>query len=199
MVNVIFQYINLVKQTPIQEWVFKELQVMAQVDFKFQQKSPASKFTSRLSPVMHKPYPREWLLSGSLIREYDPALITQAMEYINPENFRLMITAKKPVLGKELTEKEKWYGTEYVVEKIPLDFLNAVRGTVGPTAPKLDDLHFPHTNEFIPTNLDVIKKEVKEPTKAPTLIKNTEIMRVWYKKDDTFWVPKANLFITLRK
>lgn len=42
------------------------------------------------------------------------------------------------------------------------------------------------------------KKEVKEPAVAATLLRNDEHLRAWFKKDDTFWVPKANLFINCR-
>ncbi|KAF8460600.1 Metalloenzyme, LuxS/M16 peptidase-like protein [Kalaharituber pfeilii] len=198
IVKVTFQYINLIKNTPVQEWVFKELQMMSEVDFRFRQKSHASKFTSKLSPVMHKPLPKEWLLSGYLLREYDPINITKAMEFLSPEAFQLMVVSQTPVKGKVPNVKEKWYGTEYFNEKIPEPFLNELRKTVGPNAPIPEGLHLPHKNEFIPTNLEVAKREVKEPTKAPTLIKNTEKMRVWYKKDDTFWVPKAVLTIQMK-
>ncbi|KAF8425470.1 Metalloenzyme, LuxS/M16 peptidase-like protein [Tirmania nivea] len=198
IVKVTFQYINLIRVTPVQEWIFHELKVMSEVDFKFHQKSPASKFTSKLSPFMFKPVPREWLLSGYVLREYDPEAIEKAMSYLTPDNFHLMIVSKNPVKGKVPNNKEKWYGTEYLYEKIPEDILKELRQTVGPNAPKPDELYLPHKNEFIPTNLEVVKKEVKEPTKAPVLIKNTEMLRVWYKKDDTFWVPKANLYIQMR-
>lgn len=60
------------------------------------------------------------------------------------------------------------------------------------------ELHLPHKNEFLPARLDVERKEVSDPLKFPTLIRNDDHVRTWYKKDDRFWVPKANLHITLR-
>lgn len=172
---------------------------MSEVDFKFRQKSPASKFTSNLSPTMFKPLPREWLLTEYVIREYDPEAIGKAMDYLTPDNFRILLLSKNPVKGKVPDTKEKWYGTEYLYERIPKDIVDELHKTVGPNAPKLEELHLPHRNEFIPTNLEVVRKDVKEPTKSPVLIKNTELMRVWYKKDDTFWVPKANFDIEIKK
>lgn len=172
---------------------------MSEVDFKFCQKNPAAKFTSKLSSIMFKPLPREWLLAGYVLREYDPVAIQKAMSYLTPDNFHIMVVSKHPVKGKVPNSKEKWYGTEYLYEKIPQEILNELHKTVGSKAPRPVELHFPHKNEFIPTNLEVCKKEVKEPTKAPVLIKNTEMLRVWFKKDDTFWVPKANLYIQMRK
>ncbi|ODH25166.1 hypothetical protein ACO22_05256 [Paracoccidioides brasiliensis] len=53
-------------------------------------------------------------------------------------------------------------------------------------------------NEFVLTRLDVEKKDIIEPAKRPTLIRNDDMVRVWFKKDDTFWVPKGLIEITLQ-
>lgn len=64
IVKVFFQYVSLLKETAPQEWIFAEQKGLADVDFKFKQKTPASRFTSKISSVMQTPLPREWLLSG---------------------------------------------------------------------------------------------------------------------------------------
>ncbi|KAI9841127.1 MAG: Insulinase (Peptidase M16) [Sclerophora amabilis] len=198
IVKVVFQYISLIRETTPQEWIVEEMKGMAEVDFRFKQKSPASKFTSRISSVMQNPLPREWLLSGSsLIRKYDPQLINKALDYFKPDNFRLAIVS--PDFSDGLDQKERWYGTQYKYEKIPSDFLAAVEQAGRSTAEtRLPDLYMPHKNEFIPTKLEVEKKEVNHPLKNPKLIRNDEGVRLWWKKDDQFWVPKGNVFITLR-
>jgi insulysin len=96
-------------------------------------------------------------------------------------------------------QKEKWYGTEYTYEKIPADFLAEIKHAATSTLKnRLVELHLPHENQFIPTKLEVEKKDMKEPAIAPKLIRNDELVRTWYKKDDQFWVPKANLFVNCR-
>lgn len=175
---------------------------MAAVDFKFREKSPASKFTSRISSVMQRPFPREWLLSaGSLIREFQPDLVKQGLSYLRPDNFRLTVVSRTPPSG-EFDKKERWYGTEYQESKIPQEFLDKIKATAvsgaGVGEELKSELHLPHRNEFIPTNFEVARKEVVDKQKIPVLIKNNELARIWFKKDDTFWVPKANVYITLR-
>lgn len=199
VMKVIFEYIHLIRSTPPQEWIMREIQAVAAIDFKFRQKSPASKFTSRLSSIMQKPLPREWLLSGTtLIREFDASLISKSLAYLNPNNFRCTVVARECPRG-DWEARERWYGTEYRVEKIPEKLLLEIREIFDGSKEQSKELHLPQKNEFIPTNFEVQRKEVQEPQKAPALIKNTEISRVWYKKDDTFWVPKANLNCILRK
>lgn len=80
----------------------------------------------------------------------------------------------------------------------------------------VQELRLPSRNEFIPTNLDVEKREVSEvrcppmhnvllptshqkPQRRPLLIYETEISQVWHKKDDQFWLPKASVVIEIRR
>ena len=198
VVKTVFQYISLLKETPPQKWIMDEIMGMAEIDFRFKQKSPASSFTAKLSSVMQKPLPREWLLSGNtLIREFDASAIRKAISYLGTDNYRLTIVSQD--FPGDWDHKEKWYGTEYRTEKIPADFEAAVRKAgESTTSDRPPDLHLPHVNEFIPTRLTVEKKEVLEPLKHPKLIRNEEGIRTWWKKDDRFWVPKGNVITTLR-
>ncbi|KAL8948045.1 MAG: hypothetical protein Q9222_005737 [Ikaeria aurantiellina] len=197
IVEVVFQYISMIKEQDPQQWITEEMQGMTEVDFKFQQKTPATSFTSKISSTMQQPLPRKWLLSGSVIRKFDSQAIKKAMSFIRADNYRLTVVSQK--FPGDWDQKERWYGTEYKVQRIPSDFQAAVRKAAALTATdRIPDLHLPHKNEFIPTNLSVDKKEVAEPAKTPKLVRNDERVRAWWKKDDRFWVPKANVYIMLR-
>ncbi|OAX85065.1 hypothetical protein ACJ72_00566 [Emergomyces africanus] len=198
VVKTIFQYISLIKSRAPEEWVFEEMKNLAEVDFKFKQKSPASRFTSSISSVMQKPYPREWLLSGPhLLRKFDAEAIQRGLDCLRVDNFNIDLVSQ--TFPGNWDSKEKWYGTDYRVEKIPSDLLSEIgRILETPSYKPMPELHMPHRNEFVPTRLEVEKKVVAEPAKRPTLIRNDDRVRVWFKKDDTFFVPKASLEITLR-
>ncbi|KAL4864515.1 hypothetical protein BDV12DRAFT_201037 [Aspergillus spectabilis] len=197
VVKVIFEYIAMIKEREPEEWIFEEMKNLADVEFKFKQKSPASRFASRLSTVMQKPLPREWLLSGTLLRKFDPEGTKKAFSYLRADNFRMIIVAQD--FPGDWNTKEKWYGTEYKVEDIPQDFLADIKAALDTTPDtRLPDLHIPHKNEFVPTRLSVEKKEVSEPAKTPKLIRHDDQVRLWFKKDDRFWVPKATVDVTLR-
>jgi insulysin len=64
IVEVFFEYIALLKESPPASWIFEELKSLAEVEFKFRQKMQASKFTSKIAAVMQTPLPREWIISG---------------------------------------------------------------------------------------------------------------------------------------
>ncbi|KAL9599893.1 MAG: hypothetical protein Q9219_003526 [cf. Caloplaca sp. 3 TL-2023] len=198
VVKAVFQYISLLKESGPQQWIVDEVRGMTEVDFRFREKTPATSFTSRLSSIMQHPLPREWLLSGtSVIRSFDSQAIAKALSYLRYDNYRLTLVSQS--FPGDWDQKERWYGTEYRVEAVPADFQASIREAAeSPTNNHIPDLHLPHKNEFIPTNLNVEKREIGEPMKAPKLIRNDEAVRVWWKKDDRFWVPKGNVYITLR-
>lgn len=196
VVKVIFQYIGMVREKPPQEWIVDEQIKISEVEFRFKQKSPPSRTASSLAGTMQKPYDRRMLLSGpSTIKKFDAERISEAMTYLRPDNYRLVIVSQDFPGGWD--QKEKWYGTEHKVEKIPQDFVAEVKAAFE-SKDRPTELHFPHKNEFIPTRLDVEKKETESPAKEPKLIRNDENVRIWWKKDDQFWVPKANVHINLR-
>lgn len=196
VVKLVFQYIGLVRDQPPQEWVVEEQMQISEVEFRFKQKSPPSRTVSSLAGIMQRPYDRKMLLSGpAIIRKFDAKLISEAISYLRPDNFRMTIISQD--FPGDWDKKEKWYGTEYKIEKIPNAFLAEITETFeSKTRPA--ELHFPHKNEFIPKRLDVEKKEVEQPSKEPKLIRNDDNVRIWWKKDDQFWVPKANVHIYFR-
>lgn len=198
VVKSVFQYISLMKENPPVDWMHEEMKNMAEVDFRFRQKSPASRFTSGTSSVMQKPLPREWLLSGiSKFRKFDPEAIVHAMQFLKDDNFRLMIVSQD--FPGDWDQKEKWYGTDYKVQKFPLEIKEEYRQALSaPAGNRPEELYLPHRNEFIPTRLDVEKTDVTDPAKTPKLLRNDDKIRLWWKKDDSFWVPKANINILLR-
>ncbi|WPH03713.1 putative zinc protease [Acrodontium crateriforme] len=198
VVKVFFQYVAMLKEEPPHQWIVDEMKRLGEVDFKFKQKIPASRTTSHLSGIMQKPYPRNSLLTAqSIIRKFDAEGILRGLGHLRPDNFRMTIVSQD--YPGDWNEKEKWYGTDYKCEKIPKDLMQEyMRAYKSSSGQRPSELHLPAKNEFIPQRLDVEKKEVEKPSTTPTLIRNEENVRTWFKKDDQFWVPKANIYVTLR-
>ena len=198
IIKIVFQYMAMLKEQPPHEWIVDEQRKLTEVEFKFRQKIPASRTVSHLSGVMQKPLPRDLLLSGqSLIRQFDPEAIKRGLAALRPDNFRFIVTSQD--YPGDWDKKEKWYGTEYKYEKIPKDFLREIEDIVkAPAGERPAELHLPGKNEFIPQRLDVERKDVKDPMLTPKLVRNDPNVRTWFKKDDQFWVPKANLNLFLR-
>ncbi|KAG0350410.1 Insulinase (Peptidase M16), partial [Gamsiella multidivaricata] len=60
------------------------------------------------------------------------------------------------------------------------------------------ELHFPVPNEYIPKNFETGKVPTPSPLSHPVLVKHTPLARLWHKKDDVFWIPRAHLCFLLR-
>ncbi|CAG8555128.1 27983_t:CDS:10, partial [Dentiscutata erythropus] len=191
VVKIVFQYIKMLKQIDIQEWCFREVQSLAEISFRFKEKSAPASYASNLSNLMQRPYSRDCIISGShLIREYDPHLIAEGLKYLECDNFVLTLVSPS---FTGLDRKEMWYGTEYKVEPFDKEFIKELQNQV------IDpELRIPPPNEFIPTNFETNKHEVVTPQTCPSIIKSTLLSRLWHKKDDTFWVPKVNVRFLLK-
>ncbi|KAK9462938.1 Metalloenzyme, LuxS/M16 peptidase-like protein [Lipomyces oligophaga] len=188
----IFQYLKLLQQTPPQEWIYEELRDIAASNFRFRQKAPASSTTSKLAAVMQRSLPREWLLSGpALYRKFDSEALMDSVKYFTPDSFRFSLTSQ--IFPGDWDQTEKWYGTEYKVTSLSDDLLKKIKD-----APLNPALHLPTRNEFIATDFEVERKEAAVSTKQPILIRDQGGSRLWFKKDDTFWVPKASVHIQFR-
>ncbi|SCV61193.1 related to insulysin precursor (metalloendopeptidase) [Fusarium fujikuroi] len=198
IVKIFFQYITLLHESPPEEWRFQELKKMDDVEFKFKQKTPAEEFTSQISSVMQEPLPREQFLSGhGRLREFAPDVIEKALATIRPDNFCMVILSRD--YPGNWDQKEKWYGTDYRRENIPKDLMKEYKEAFAvSTNDRLSALQLPHKNKFIPTNLEVERKKVDEPALYPRVVRNDHIARTWWKKDDTFWVPRANVVVSLK-
>lgn len=198
VIKTVFQYIAMIKESPPLEWIHEESAKLAEVQFRFMQKIPASRTVSRISGVMQKPLPRDKLLSGdALLTKFDPAGIKKGLDALRPDSFRFTLVSQD--FPTDFPSREHWYGTEYKMEKIPADFMREIQQAYDSSSTQRPaELHLPHKNEFIPERLDVEKKKVATPALTPKLVRNENNIRIWHKKDDQFWVPKGNVYIYLR-
>ncbi|KAF9699478.1 hypothetical protein EKO04_002692 [Ascochyta lentis] len=193
----VFQYIAMLKENPPAAWISDEMSRLAEVEFKFRQKSPPYRTVSNLAQIMQKSIPRQYLLSPSLIRKFDPENIERGLSYLRPDNFRFFVVDQQHPGGWDA--KEKWYGTEYKLEKILHDFIQHLCAAANaPTTERPSKLHLPAVNEFVPQRTDVERMAVLKQGQHPTLLLHNENVRVWFKKDDRFWVPKANIKLLFR-
>ncbi|GAA6064646.1 hypothetical protein JCM10212_004488 [Sporobolomyces blumeae] len=193
--QVIFAYIGLLRSTPPSETTFNEIAALSQLAFRFKESSSPSSTAMMLSMSMSKPYPRERLLSAPwLCTEWYPDQVDHLVDLLSPDQCRLFVSAQKEVGARSYTEKEQWYGTEYVIEKTSDKILHSKL-----TAKDFPGLALPEPNQFVPENLEIKNKvEVAEPARRPLNLSNTPTSRLWYKKDDRWWVPRAATFFLFR-
>ncbi|KAI8375164.1 Metalloenzyme, LuxS/M16 peptidase-like protein [Blakeslea trispora] len=194
VVAAVFEYIELMKESGVKKWIFDEIKSLADIHFRFSEKMPPSEYTSFLSQQMQNNLPPQYVISGSsLLRKYDPVLIEDHIALLRPDNFRLTLVSQDLPEGIECTKTEKWYSTEYDVMPISEELLARLN-----SISKNNEFVLPEVNEFIPSELNVNRTTVDVKQTQPELIQHTAKGKIWYKMDDTFWVPKTNIWITFQ-
>ncbi len=98
------------------------------------------------------------------MEEYKPELIEMVLNKLKPEFMTYAVVSKR-FEGKDGNLKEKWYGTEYTVDRMDKTFLERLESTCLSCV----DLKLPSKNEFIPNNFDLKPRETDE--KAPEIIR----------------------------
>ncbi|CCD27116.1 metalloendopeptidase NDAI_0J02240 [Naumovozyma dairenensis CBS 421] len=188
-----FQYIEMLKNSLPQKWIYLELQNIANANFKFKQKGNPSSTVSSLSKLLEKEYiPVGNILSTGLFNKYEPELVEKYLSEMIYSNSRITLISK----NLETDSKEKWYGTKYKLEDYSVDLINKIK------TPGLNpNFHLPRPNEFIADNFHVDKPKNESdiiPLEEPLLLKDTSMGKLWYKKDDRFWQPRGYIKISFK-
>ena len=194
---IVFAYIHLLRNTEPQEWAFREQTMLNEIGFRFIEKGKPMDYVTQLCTQMQKPYPREWLLSAPwLLKDWSPDLVKEQVEGLTPEHCRITVASQQPLDGLEWNLKEQWYGTRYRLEPFDAELL------ARPSEEDFSkDLFLPKPNSFIPSNLNILgdKDKSKESSRRPICIRQNALTKLWHKKDDRWWVPRATVSLYMKK
>lgn len=192
----VYKYFELLRNAPPPETAFKEISQLADISFRFLDRGQTVNYVTGLSTWMQDPVERDEIVSGKyLYGKFDPVTVQKVFQLLDPRQANVRIGARELPKNVEGTFNltEPIYGTEYLQQRLPEEFLK--EATNGKPLP---DLALPGPNEFVAEKLDVEKFVVDKPAIRPELLVDTEISRLWYKRDDRFWLPKTNVHIDLR-
>ncbi|KIP05202.1 hypothetical protein PHLGIDRAFT_129039 [Phlebiopsis gigantea 11061_1 CR5-6] len=200
--NTPFYYLSLLRSSAFEAYHFAEIAQTAKTHFRFREKSQPHTYARELARRLLDPVPPERILDfGALVREWDETGVRELLEALVPERGRVLLMAKDHdagVLGngvgvEQVWEKERWYGTEYVVKKLDDEFIQEARQPHANPA-----LALPGPNPYIPSDFSVERIPVDVPARVPEKVQESTRASLWFKKDDQFWVPKARVQLRIR-
>ncbi|KAL8129849.1 hypothetical protein V2J09_019004 [Rumex salicifolius] len=195
IIGYVYQYLKLLRQTPPQEWIFKELQDIGNMDFRFVEEQPHDDYATDLAENLHI-YPAEHVIYGEYAyKEWDKEMIVHLLNYLTPENMRIDVVSKLSDNSGGVLQ-EPWFQSQYMEEDVSPSLIELWRDP-----PKIDaSLHLPSANDFIPTNFylhaDNISGDV-ETTSHPVCVLDEPMMKFWHMLDDTFKLPRANTYFRM--
>ena len=135
---------------------------------------------SKLAKRMQLVSVSEVIIKDYLMEEWRPDLIMDYLVNMKQENLRILILS--PTYQGQTDQVEPIYGTNYSVEK-----LQKIEG-------KKCKVDLPPPNQFFASNMDLIPTHIELP---PREIVNNERIKLFYKADHRFQLPKGEIQIRL--
>jgi insulysin len=184
--RIVFQYIGLIKKSENLVQYFEEMGKIASIGFQFKEKEGAIDYARYLASVMQDVPGFEAVASRWLYEKYRADLVAELLSKLTVENVQVVLVAP----GLRVDRTEKWYGAKYTVDPVLKDQQALWRTPVKNAFFKL-----PGPNPFIPENIEL--KPLMMEGEAPILLKNNGLVRIWFKQDNQFRIPKGNVQVKM--
>lgn len=176
----LFAYLDLLKSGEIEEWIYQEQATIAQLAFRFSEKTSAMNAVRSIAPALQH-YPAEDLLVAPYLMEvFDASLISSFLTLLTKDN--VLMTLSSPNFKGQSTEP--WFGVSYDLEL----------GEISLAAVDSSALKLPEANPFLPESLDLTQADTVGPT--PALAGNG--IELYIDTDVEFNVPRAAIHVSLR-
>ena len=177
VLDLIFSYIELLREMGFKEYTFKQIQTMAQIDFDWKSPREGMGFVAGRAAMMQKYKLEDIETLPYLFTKYEPEAYRAILETLKPENMLVSLLSQKV----ETDKVEKYFSTEYSLEEVGgKSFQRLVQ------PPRADRMTYPEKNDFIPYNLALIDNQ-------PILVRDDAQAKVWFKYDGRFKKPKVFL------
>lgn len=186
ILELLFGYIDLMKQNGIRKRYFDEQATMLDISFRFMEKSEPIHLVSQLANTMQDHSTHEVLHAPYDLSEFDAELYRTYLERLRPDNMLLTLFHKN-VTSETKTE---WYDTPYNTSPLDPAMVSALQTPKASAA-----LHLPKDNAFIPEDTSLITEPKLD---KPELLLSKPGLAIWYAADASFGTPKSDLFVTLR-
>ncbi len=179
--HLLFQYIELVKDTPPQRWLYDEQARVAELGFRFQEKSRPMGLVYQLAPRLDKYPPGDLLVAPYLMERFDAEAISATLQHLRPDNVLVEMTAP----DIETTSVEPWFEVPFALE----------RTSIPQTPTDSSGLTLPSRNPFLPEDLALRTPDEAGLTRAL----DRPGLTLWHDLDVQFGSPRAftNLELTI--
>jgi secreted Zn-dependent insulinase-like peptidase len=186
----LFQFIDLVREQGIEQWMFDEQKTMADLSFRFQEPGEPISYVSSMARLLQEYPPAELITAGYTYENFDPALLENILGSLRSDNVLLTLTSRT-VEGDRV---DPWYGTEYSFNAIGEGRTKSWMNFMPEFGLSLNK-----PNPFLPQDLS-IKPYQGAPAPAgisnaavkPQLLLDADGVRLWFKQDNEFLTPRAN-------
>jgi secreted Zn-dependent insulinase-like peptidase len=126
-----------------------------------------------------------------VVDKFDKELIQKYSSLLcEADSVAIFLSSQSFKSEEETYSKAQWYGTKYKVTPFSESLKDLIHNPRCPIASKKLDL--PPKNNMIPKNFDILEED-KESSEKAKLVYQDKYTDLWYRKDDEFLKPKANV------
>lgn len=190
IIDIVFQYIRLLQNTEVKEWLFQEQRQMSQLQFRYQEQRNASSTVTSLAKNLQY-YPTQDVLRGAyVIEQYQPGLTKQLIDLLTPEHVLIALNAQ----DLDTNKTEANYQVDYRITTIAPELIQRWSDSAISA-----ELALPAPNPFIPDELELktTANLAQFDETHPEHILQAPQIDLWHQLDTSFKVPRASLYIAM--
>ncbi len=190
IVSIVFEYIGLLKNKPIEQHYFNEKQVMNLLAFNVQEVlKPIDSVSQYVINMQH--YPEQHYLFGDYImNSLKKESVDYLLSFLSVDNMRLLHISQ----SNNFDKMSKWYEVPYRTTKITSKQLNVWQQASLLTSTN-KALFLPTKNNYIVKNPVIVPRD--ESTVLPEIIHKESGFIAWFKQDQIFNIPKGFIYINI--
>ncbi|TMW57430.1 hypothetical protein Poli38472_003355 [Pythium oligandrum] len=195
IIAAVFEYLVMLRASGYPEWVFEELQALADISFRFQEDTSAVEHCEELASIMQDMFhvePQDLLRYDLFSGPFDRDGVVNVVKYLTPENLRVVLISQTNAAHdtfKANVIEEEWFGVKYTKEVITSATIGRWSNATANTA-----LHLPKQNPFIPKDFALVGNASEVTgTVDPQSPQEFAFGRSWFTADGTFLMPRAYL------
>lgn len=190
--RLIHQYLHMARKKGPQRWLWEELQYMAELEFRYQGEEDPADYVCRMSKSMQLFREEHYLCADDLYLEYDPANIQSLLDRLVPEACNIIVMNHRFEKEADLFDRrEPHMGTRYRFKDYPEEWRKFWIDDPVYQA----DLNLPEPNPYRPIDMTIKQEAAYSNEPYPVIILDRPRARLWFRKDQRFFVPRA--FINL--
>ena len=187
LIALVFAYLGLVREGGIEPRYHEELARMADIGFRFLQKTEPRSHAVSLASALHVYPVGEVLTAPWRFDDFDPELERRFLAALTPDRVLVTVVAK----GMATDAVAPFQETPYRLSPIP-----AITAARWRDANPDGSLALPEPNPFIPGDLALIDPGTAEP--RPVRIESRPGFDLWHRADVEFRQPRTNFYFAVR-
>ena len=181
ILQLIFNYIRMIREHGVKEYTFKENQAMAQINFDWKNPNEGMGFVAGKAALLHDYSLENIKTLPFLITKYDHDAYKALLDTLILENALVVLSHKNAVTDKTAP----YYDAEYSLELVDGEAFYKLKNNSN-----VAGIFYQAKNDFIPHNLKLVDDQ-------PHYVRQDDMAKVWFMYDDKFRQPKVALMFRI--